>query len=118
MRGQQTAKKPAQQAPLRDWHKADIKAALEKRGWTMTSLAAHHNLRPSTLRDAYRWSYPAAERRIAAALELHPRDIWPSRYDEHGNRMRTRRTAIVASAGHRSTGGGLSPRRVKGPRSN
>lgn len=116
MRGQPTAKKPGHQEPLKDWHKADIKAALEKRGWSLRGLAAHHDLSPSTLRDAFRWPYPAAEKRIAAAIGVHAMALWPSRYDEDGNPARRAPRPVKTTPTDRSTG--LSPRRVKGSRAN
>lgn len=82
MRGHSAAKKASLNG---DWHKADIKAALEKAGWTIRQLAHHHQLNESTLRGALSYSYPASERRIANAIGLLPQLIWPSRYDEAGN---------------------------------
>src|SRR5574341_1876222 len=86
MRRHSAAKKPVGQ----DWHRADVKAELEKRGWSLSGLARHHRLSRGALRDALRKPYPAAERRIADALGIHPMTIWPSRYDERGvpNRRR------------------------------
>lgn len=67
-----------------DWHKADIKAALEKRGWSLRSLANHLKLNHTTLAQALHSRYPAAERRIADAIGLHPMVLWPSRYNKDG----------------------------------
>lgn len=75
--------RPATRA--KDWHKADIKAALEKRGWTLRRIAIKHNISPRAISQALHSRYPASERRIAAELGLHPMVIWPSRYDEDGN---------------------------------
>lgn len=73
------------EAPVQDWHPADVKAALHKAGWTMSALAHLHNLTSSnTLSKALTNSYPIAEKRIADALGLHPKDIWPSRYYDNG----------------------------------
>lgn len=70
-----------------DWHPADIKAALHKAGRTMASLAKHHGLKGSgTLSKALRFSFPMAEKRIADALGVHPKEIWPSRYYDTGER--------------------------------
>ncbi len=63
-----------------DWHVEDIKCALRKRRITLKSLSINAGLAPSTLNNALRVSYPKAERIIAEALGLEPRDIWPSRY--------------------------------------
>jgi len=63
-----------------DWHVEDIKCALRKKRITLKSLSINAGLAPSTLNNALRVSYPKAERIIAEALGLEPRDIWPSRY--------------------------------------
>lgn len=70
-----------------DWHPADIKAALNKIGYTMARLAEEHGLKAGgTLGKALTQSFPIAEKRIADALELHPKIIWPSRYNADGSR--------------------------------
>jgi len=75
------AQKCNQKLP-QDWHAADIKAALEKAGWSLRKLAFHHGFKNgSTLNLALRKPYPNAERIIARALGLAPEEIWPSRYD-------------------------------------
>jgi Ner family transcriptional regulator len=65
-----------------DWHPADIKAALEKAGWSLRRLSAHHGYSQGLLKVALARPYPNAERMIAAALGVEPETIWPSRYDE------------------------------------
>jgi Ner family transcriptional regulator len=65
---------------LEDTHPADIIARLVKAGWTLRSLAAHHDLSHRALTQALRFSYPASERRIAEALGVEPEAIWPARY--------------------------------------
>lgn len=64
----------------RDWHKADIKAALEKAGTNYEKLAEEHGIAGSTLRNALRFKYPKAERIIADKIGVSPENIWPSRY--------------------------------------
>lgn len=64
-----------------DWHPADIKAALEKAGWSCRRLAAHHGYTPTMITKALRQPYPHAERLIADAIGRRPEEIWPSRYD-------------------------------------
>jgi len=65
-----------------DWHTADIKAALEKAGWSLRKLAFHHGFKNgSTLNVALRKPYPNAEKIIASAIGVTPEEIWPSRYD-------------------------------------
>lgn len=74
-------------ASHQDWHKEDVKAALRKKNITLKALADQHGLTSSSpLSAALERSYPINERRIADALGLHPKDIWPSRYFEDGSR--------------------------------
>lgn len=64
-----------------DWHPADIKAALYKRGLTLKSLATRFGLKGSTsLSAALVRRSPHNEQRIADALGVLPEKIWPSRY--------------------------------------
>lgn len=70
-----------------DWHPADIKAALDKAGWTLRALAAHHGLSSSTpLSHTFLRSYPLNEKRIADAIGITPQEIWPSRYNDDGSK--------------------------------
>lgn len=63
-----------------DWHRADIVAALHKRGVSLAQLSRLHGLSSRTLNNALERSYPKAERLIAQALGTSPDIIWPSRY--------------------------------------
>lgn len=70
-----------------DWHPADIKAALNRAGYTMASLAENLGFNSgSSLSKALTSSSPSAERHLAAAIGIHPMEIWPSRYNEDGSR--------------------------------
>ena len=70
-----------------DWHPADIKAALEKKGWTLLALAEHHGIKgSSSLSHTFERSFPLNEKRIADAIGVLPQDIWPSRYYEDGSK--------------------------------
>jgi Ner family transcriptional regulator len=66
----------------KDWHRADIKAALEKAGWSLRRLSQHHGYCPGTLQTALLRPWPRAEQLIAEAIGVRPEKIWPSRYDE------------------------------------
>jgi Ner family transcriptional regulator len=78
-----TTKKTSQE----DWHPADIKAALDKKGWTLRSLAAHHGVKGSSSFSHTFWrSFPKNEKRIADAIGVRPQDIWPSRYNTDGTK--------------------------------
>lgn len=81
-------KKPAmnttQKAEQQDWHRADIKAALEKAGWTLRKLAIARGYCPGALRNPLNIPWPKGERIIAEALGTTAQTIWPSRYREDG----------------------------------
>jgi len=66
-----------------DWHPADIKAAIAKRGATFADLARHHGYSStSAFSNTMKIHYPKIERIIADFLDMRPEDIWPSRYEE------------------------------------
>lgn len=76
------AKKPVDQ----DWHPADVKAALHKKGITLAGIAKAYGLTSSsTLSSVFTRSYPLNEQRIADAIGVHPKEIWPSRYNSDGS---------------------------------
>lgn len=77
----------AKKASQPDWHPADIKAALHKKGITLAGLALAHGLKESSsLSATFARSMPINEKRIADAVGVHPKVIWPSRYNEDGTR--------------------------------
>ena len=82
-------KRPEKNTSQGDWHPADIKAALDKAGWTLRSLAAHHGFTGacSLSRTIAGQSYPLNEKRIAEAIGVKPQDIWPSRYYPDGTKQ-------------------------------
>lgn len=84
--------------PSVDWHRADIKAALEKRGFSITRLAELHGIRPTTLAHTFDRPYPINERRIADVIGVPAHEIWPSRYNPDGSpRQRgVRRSSLAA----------------------
>lgn len=64
----------------KDWHRADIIAALHKKDISLSKLSLEAGLAESTLRNALRVKYPKAEKIIASAIGVEPCVIWPSRY--------------------------------------
>lgn len=44
-----------------DWHRADIKSALEKRGITLRELSRSAGLSPDSLRNVFSRSWPREE---------------------------------------------------------
>ena len=92
-------KKPAPQ----DWHVADIKCALEKKGWSLSRLSKRNGYCRTACKAALHQPLPKMERLIADAIGVPPQEIWPSRYDEQGNpnrrRGRPRKDGTTASSG-------------------
>jgi Ner family transcriptional regulator len=76
-------KKPAP----KDWHRADIIAALHKRGTSLVRMARQHNpaYAATALHIALQRPWPKAERLIADAIGEPPQVIWPSRYHTDGS---------------------------------
>ncbi|WP_413672295.1 transcriptional regulator [Massilia cellulosiltytica] len=70
---------PKKSAPA-DWHRADVVAALHKRGWSLRQLSVQNGLSEGTLKSALDRPYKKAEGIIAAAIGMAPEDIWPERY--------------------------------------
>lgn len=71
-----------------DWHPEDIKAEVRKRGITLADVARGAGLKAASLRLALTLPRAEAESAIAAALDVHPMTIWPSRYRADGERKR------------------------------
>jgi Ner family transcriptional regulator len=71
--------KPQKKQTNKDWHPADVVAALHKAGWSLRQLSLQCNYSEGTLRKALRFGWPKAERIIATALGLKPEEIWPER---------------------------------------
>jgi len=70
--------------PPRDWHRADIIAAVKKTGTTISALSRQHGLSSNSLANAFDRRWPRAEAIIADHLKVSPWLIWPSRYaDKH-----------------------------------
>ncbi|MES1936716.1 helix-turn-helix domain-containing protein [Salinisphaera hydrothermalis] len=75
---------PRKKARPGDWHPADIKAALEKSGWSLRRLGQHHGLSGSALKNALHRCYPRAEYLIGEAIGVPAHEIWPTRYHANG----------------------------------
>lgn len=103
------ATKVDKKASRDDWHPAKIKMELHMRGITLSGLAEAHGLTSSsTLSAALIRSYPANEKRIADALGVHPKVIWPSRYFADGTRRPQGFRAIQCTAADTARNGNLS----------
>jgi Ner family transcriptional regulator len=76
-----------------DWHPADVKAALEKRGLTLSRLADQYGY--SHFQRVLTTHWWAAEQIVAKALERKPEEIWPSRYETPRDRAQKRTRKIT-----------------------
>lgn len=95
-----TQKKRKNKPGLKDWHRADIIAALHKAGWSLRRLSISSGYTsPGTLVNALERTWPKGERIIAEALGIEPAQIWPSRYTEDAlARRQARKAAQVFDA--------------------
>lgn len=106
------SKKPAMKTSSlkensQDWHRADIKAALEKAGWSLRKLSVTHGYVAGVMVQALKKQYPKCELIIAAAIGVAPQTIWPSRYNADGTHKkmphRPRATYIKPTQGVKSS---------------
>lgn len=79
-----TSKKPAR----KDWHKADIKAAVEKAGQTLRALSRLHGVSSAYFAEALHRPIPRAQEILASLIGVAPQTIWPSRYETDGSPRR------------------------------
>ena len=75
-------------AKAKGWHKSDIKAALEKRGLTLSDLDKANCLPEGTCSAALRKPHPKGETAISTVLGIPAVVLWPSRYQANGIRKR------------------------------
>lgn len=73
-------KKPAS----KDWHKADVIAAVRKTGTSLRAMSRKLGLAHTALGNALHGPCPKYERLIAEHLKTTPQEIWPSRYHADG----------------------------------
>lgn len=78
-----------------DWHPADVKAALEKRGVSLRQLAKSHGY--SHFQRVLSTHWWAAEQIVAAALDMKPEQIWPQRYAKSRTNAQKRTSKITVT---------------------
>lgn len=69
-----------QKKPAEDWHRADVVAALHKKGWSLRKLSVQSGLADQSLKSALDRPWKKGEKIIAAAIGIAPEMIWPTRY--------------------------------------
>lgn len=67
------------------WHRADILAAVKKRGTSMQALSLASGFAESTLRASMYRRHPKANAAIAAFIGVPVHDLWPHWYRVSGN---------------------------------
>lgn len=78
-----------------------IKGALRARGSSLSAVAIQMGLTKEAVGKVNRHPYPAVEAAIASALDVHPMDLWPERYQPDGTPFRRRPKAPLAKPGIR-----------------
>lgn len=68
----------------KDWHPADVKAALEKSGTSLRKIAKEYGY--AHIARVLKSPWWAAEQMVAKALQMPAERIWPSRYLESRER--------------------------------
>ncbi|WP_456308958.1 helix-turn-helix domain-containing protein [Serratia proteamaculans] len=86
-----------------DMHPADIVAAIKKRQTSLAELSRKEGLCSGTLANALKRPWPKGEFIIAAALGIHPSEIWPSRYYDERGRLLAREHLLRNSRRHHVT---------------
>jgi len=78
---------------LSGWHAEDVKAAIRKKGLTLSALSKKHKYSDSYLRGTLIRHRPQGQEIIARFLGVSPAEIWPERYNSGAKQSRGRRKA-------------------------
>jgi Ner family transcriptional regulator len=81
-----------------DWHPADIKAGLAKKGFTFARIARENGFALTSPNRVLHKNWSQMELIVAGIIGVQPAAIWPSRYDRHGRPLRSG-TARVRTKG-------------------
>lgn len=79
-----TIVEPPKKPASKDWHRAQIVAAIWMKKSSLHRLSRQHGYTGPALANALRFSWPKAERIIAEFIGVSPQEIWPSRYNADG----------------------------------
>ncbi len=71
-----------QNSSTENWHRADILAAIKKRGGTLAQLSRDRGLHERTLYNVLERHWPKGERIIADFIGVPVSTIWPERYEK------------------------------------
>ncbi|WAT08861.1 helix-turn-helix domain-containing protein [Rouxiella badensis] len=74
------SQKKAKITSTENWHRADILAAIKKKGATLAKLSRDSGLHERTLYNALERHWPKGEHIIADFIGEEVHNIWPERY--------------------------------------
>ncbi len=69
------------------WDKHEIKAAIGRKGMTLTGLARSEGISTSACRASLIKPSPAGDQAISRFIDVPLHVLWPDRYDANGNRL-------------------------------
>ncbi|WP_417633747.1 helix-turn-helix domain-containing protein [Citrobacter sp. FR21RM1OL9030] len=69
-----------QNSSTENWHRADILAAIKKRGGTLAQLSRDNGLHERTLYNVLERHWPKGEKIISDFIGVPVSSIWPERY--------------------------------------
>ncbi|UCQ36766.1 helix-turn-helix domain-containing protein [Edwardsiella piscicida] len=71
-----------QNASTENWHRADILAAIKKRGGTLAQLSRDNGLHERTLYNVLERHWPKGEKIVSDFIGVPVSTIWPERYKQ------------------------------------
>lgn len=71
-----------QNASTENWHRADILAAIKKRGGTLAQLSRDNGLHERTLYNVLERHWPKGEKIVSDFIGVPVSAIWPERYKQ------------------------------------
>jgi Ner family transcriptional regulator len=77
-----------------DWHPADIKASLAKKGFTFARIARENGYVCNSPNSVLHKPWSQMERIVSNIIGVKASEIWPSRYDRRGRPLKERTARI------------------------
>ncbi len=84
--------------PHKDWHPADIKASLAKKGYTFAKIARENGYVRNAPNSVLHKPWSQIERIVAGIIGVRAAEIWPSRYDRRGKPLKERTARVRSKA--------------------
>lgn len=77
-----------------DWHPADIKAALNKKGWSLARIAREFGYSVGSPNAVLHRAWSQMEEIVSGIIGVRAAEIWPSRYDLKGRPLKSRTARV------------------------